>query len=157
MDIGRRRRPPSREYKAREPAVTSSIMSAIRSKNSRAELLLRSALWRRGYRFRIHVGKLFGRPDVVFSRARVAVFVDSDFWHARPLVEGDRAALRATIRGRRREWWVTKLSANAHRDELVTTRLESEGWRVIRVWESDILAAPDLVASRVERILEQAR
>ena len=64
----------------RDPKITSRIMAAIRGRDTEPERLLRSALFRRGLRFRLHA-KLPGRPDIVFRRVRVAVFVDGDFWH----------------------------------------------------------------------------
>jgi DNA mismatch endonuclease (patch repair protein) len=128
-------------------------MSAIRNKNSRAELLLRRELWRRGFRYRVHDRRVLGNPDLLFVKQRVAVFVDSDFWHARQLVESGEAALRATIRGTRQDWWVDKLRRNAERDRDVSDLLRAEGWRVVRLWESQILASPTRLAARVSRIL----
>lgn len=148
------RRPPARPYKPRDAAVTSRMMAAVRGKNSRAELALRRALWRRGFRYRLHDSRLVGRPDIVLAKWRAAVFVDSDYWHARLLIEQGEAALRATIRGARQDWWVAKLTRNAERDREVTTRLSADGWRVIRVWESDILVNPERVADIVERALK---
>jgi len=151
------RRPPKRDYKPRDPSVTSRMMAAVKSKNSRAELLLRRELWRRGRRYRLHHKGLIGRPDIVFAGWRLAVFVDSDFWHARPLVAEGEAALRATIRGARQDWWVAKLARNAERDREVTSRLTSDGWSVVRVWESEVLADVSRVADLVERALGQHR
>lgn len=125
-------------------------MAAVRSKDSRAEVLLRRELWRRGHRYRLHYKKLIGRPDIVFTRHRVVVFVDSDFWHARPLVQEGESALRAIIRGARQDWWVAKLRRNAERDREVTNRLAADDWTVVRVWESEVLADVTRVADRIE-------
>lgn len=150
------RYPPRSEYRARDPAVTSRMMSAVKSKGSRAERLLRSELWRRGYRYRLHHPGLVGRPDLVFPRSRVAVFVDSDFWHARTLVSEGKQALRATIRGARQDWWVSKLTRNAARDVHVTQVLAADGWRVLRLWESVVLANPKRSADVVEKTLRRS-
>lgn len=147
------RRPPRGEYKSRDPAVTSRMMAAVKNKNSLAELALRRELWRRGHRYRLHRRGLVGRPDIVFSAARVVVFVDSDFWHARILVEAGEAALRATIRGPRQEWWIAKLRRNAERDREVTAALRSVGWTVIRVWESEVLADVEGITDTIQRAL----
>jgi DNA mismatch endonuclease (patch repair protein) len=131
------------------------MMAAVKNKNSRAELLLRRELWRRGRRYRLHDKGLIGRPDIVFAGRRVVVFVDSDFWHARTLVAKGEAALRATIRGTRQDWWNNKLARNEERDREVTNRLTNDGWSVVRVWESEVLADVSRVADRVERALGQ--
>jgi len=140
---------PQKPHKARDPAVTSRMMSRVRGKDSKAELALRRELWRRGRRYRLHAKDLPGRPDLVFRAERVAVFVDGDFWHARSLVEGDEDTFCAIVRGK--ESWITKLRRNAERDRTVTAMLEAEGWQVLRLWESDVLedveSAANLVAS----------
>ena len=151
------RYPPIREYKARDPTVTSRMMSAVKSKGSKAELLLRHALWRRGYRYRLHHTKLIGKPDIVFSRFRVVVFVDSDFWHARTLISEGEPALRATIRGERQDWWIAKLRRNAARDAKVTERLMQDEWRVVRIWESEVIANPEVCANYVESFFREER
>jgi len=146
------RYPPRREYKARAAAVTSRMMSAVKNKDSKAERLLRAELFRRGYRYRLHHRELVGKPDMVFVRFRVAVFVDSDFWHARALVANGEPALRAVIRGDRQDWWVAKLTRNACRDIEVTRRLAQDGWKVVRVWESEVLADAVRCADHVEAL-----
>jgi len=67
--------------KERDPQVTHKIMSAIPSKNTKPELLLRRALWRENLRYRVNYKKLPGKPDIVFTKYRIAVFCDGDFWH----------------------------------------------------------------------------
>lgn len=109
----------------------SRNMSANRRTNTKPELALRSALHGLGYRFRkdlrLEVPGLKVRPDIVFTRLRVAVFVDGCFWHACP--EHGRPPTR-------NEWyWSPKLQRNVERDAEVTEGLESAGWHVIRVWE----------------------
>lgn len=128
-------------------------MSAVRSKHNAAEVLLRKELWRRGFRYRLHKQGLFGRPDLVFASARVVVFVDGDYWHARALREEGEPALRATLRTSRQDWWVEKLKKNMKRDIAVNDALKSIGWRVIRVWESEINADLARAADRVSRAL----
>lgn len=150
------RRPPEKPYQPRDPAVTSAMMSKVRSKNSKAELALRRELWHRGYRYRLHYGKLPGRPDLVFVGTRVVVFVDGDFWHGRTLREGGESALRANIRGKRQDWWVAKLTRTVERDLGVSERLHHDGWRVLRLWESEVnenvSAAADKVAAAVDTL-----
>jgi DNA mismatch endonuclease (patch repair protein) len=119
--------------------------------------MLRSALHRRGFRFRLHRRDLTGCPDLVFARERVCVFVDGDFWHARAFRQRGVRAIRSLVRGSRQAWWITKLRRNAERDDEVSTALTEHGWRVVRVWESAIFSKPEGVAARVERVLRKRR
>jgi DNA mismatch endonuclease (patch repair protein) len=114
------------------------MMAAVRNRDNKAEVLLRKQLWNTGLRYRLHTKNLVGRPDMVFASARLVVFVDGDFWHARGLVEDGEKAFRSTLRTARQDWWVAKLRRNAERDAEVNALLESEGWRVLRFWESEV-------------------
>jgi DNA mismatch endonuclease, patch repair protein len=135
----------------RDPAVTSRMMAAVRNKGSKAELALRRELHRRGLRYRLHVGGLPGRPDLVLSRFHLVVFVDGDFWH------GNAWRLRGLARFEDQfptntDFWVAKIRSNMRRDQEVTAALRAAGWRVLRVWESKILADPVAAADEVERV-----
>ena len=111
----------------------------------RAERLLRQAVWRLGMRFHKHACDLPGRPDLIFSRARVCVFVDGDFWHGRnwPTLR-ERLLHRANA-----DYWVPKIARNMERDSEQAHALEALAWTVIRIWETDILSDPQAAASRV--------
>jgi DNA mismatch endonuclease, patch repair protein len=136
------------KHTPRDPAVVSRNMRAIRSRDNKAERLLRGELWRRGHRYRRYC-RLPGTPDLVFPRANVAVFVDGDFWHGRLLVEAGYEALLNSLHTERRGWWMTKVGANEARDRRVDDELSSLGWVVLRLWERDILADPVAAANRV--------
>lgn len=142
-------------YLPRDPKVTSAIMSAVRGRNNKAETLLRRALWRRGYRYVLYDRTLPGTPDFVFRRQRVAVFVDGDFWHGRVLREQGVEALTKSIRTVRRDFWIEKIQRNASRDVLTTSQLRRVGYKVIRVWEKDILKDVSKAADSIERSLRQ--
>lgn len=146
---------PRREYKPRKPATTSRMMAAVRSKNNKAELLLRSKLWRLGYRYRLYHRMLLGHPDLTFSRLHTVVFVDGDFWHGRGILENGVGAFRLTLRTTRREWWVRKIDGNIRRDASVTQALKAGGWCVVRVWESDVLHDLRGTVRRVSSILQR--
>lgn len=125
-------------WPARDPAVTSRIMAAVRSKDTEPELLLRRALHARGLRYRLHPA-LPGRPDIVFSRARLAVFVDGDFWHGHGWRERGFSSFEAQFADHRDpEKWRSKISGNMARDRKVRSLLEASGWTVLRVLESEI-------------------
>lgn len=143
----RRKRP----YKQRDPVLTSAIMAAVRGKNNRAEMMLRRTLWGMGFRYRLYTRHLRGKPDIVFSSARVAVFVDGDYWHGRVLREQGEVGLRNLFRGPSRDWWRDKLRRTVTRDRAVTQALIDGGWAVVRVWESDVLNDPYSIAFEVAR------
>lgn len=107
-------------------------MTRVRSKNTSPEVALRRALWTLGLRYRKHYKALSGSPDIVFVRAKVAVFCDGDFWHGRNWEER-----KHTIPSNR-DYWVPKIERNMLRDERVTHELAEAGWLVLRFWETNI-------------------
>ncbi|MDT8370212.1 MAG: very short patch repair endonuclease [Longimicrobiales bacterium] len=140
----------------RDPDTTHRIMSRVRSKDTRPEMLVRKELWKRGYRYRIHRRDLPGCPDLVFGPSRVVVFVDGDFWHGNAWRVRERDCL-ADLFPSNTEWWVDKIEGNMARDERVTRELEQLGWRVIRVWESDVLRSVEAVAGRIAEVIDARR
>ena len=111
------------------PEQRSRCMSRIRSKDTRPELMLRSALWRAGLRFSVK-GKLPGRPDICFTRAKLAVFIDGCFWHNCP-IHGTRPKSNAG-------YWNSKIEGNRSRDLLILARLDEIGWKGLRFWEHEV-------------------
>ena len=122
-------------------------MSRIRGKDTGPELAVRAALEYRGLRFETHVRGLPGCPDVVFREARVAVFIDGDFWH------GFRFE---TWRDKLSEKWEAKIEANRKRDERNFRRLRREGWKVLRLWEHQVERDVARCVRRIEATLEKA-
>ncbi|MBM6731416.1 very short patch repair endonuclease [Megasphaera stantonii] len=114
------------------PEQRHKNMSRIRSKNTKAELLLRKALWKKGIRYRKNVANLTGKPDIVITRCKIAVFVDGDFWHGNP-----KEKLQQRL-GTNRNYWIEKIEKNKARDKAVTEELTENGWLVLRFWESDV-------------------
>lgn len=136
-----------------EPAsdrASRSAKGASRKSSTGPEILLRQALTRRGRRYRIDASDLVGRPDIVFRRTKVAVFVDGDFWHGRNL----ETRLERLSRGHNAEYWVAKVRANAERDARTTAQLQADGWLVVRLWEGDIRADPAAAAVRICELLD---
>lgn len=123
-------------------------LAAVKGKNTKPELMLRKALWARGLRYRLHVKDLPGRPDLVFPSARVAVFVDGDFWHGH-----DWENLRPKLKS---EYWVKKIERNIERDEEQTAALRELGWRVIRLWEHEVKEDLATCASHVEQAIRDS-
>ena len=132
----------------RPASETSSRAKKVnRSTGTGHERLLQSLLWSRGLRFRKNVKALPGKPDIVFSRERVVVFCDGDFWHGRNWRKLSRK-LRVGANG---IYWLEKISTNMRRDRRNNKVLERENWHVIRMWEMDIHADPEGAAQRVEK------
>ena len=144
------RKKPKSRYRPRPAEVTSKVMAQVKSKDSKAELILRKTLWRSGYRYRIHDSRLVGKPDIAFPKARLVVFVDGDFWHGHALQEEGVETFRAAMRTARFDWWLEKIQKTIRRDTSITEKLTAEGWRVLRFWESEVLSDPTSVADRVE-------
>lgn len=132
------------------PDERSANMRAIRSKDTKPELRVRSVLHRMGYRFRVTPSGLLGKPDVAFPGRKKAVFVHGCFWH-RHL--GCRFAYRPKSR---QEFWDAKFSRNVVRDGEVITALEAIGWHSLVVWECETSDGPAL-EDRLTNFLGSAR
>ncbi len=128
-------------------------MAAVRSRNTRPEIALRSALWRRGLRFRIHA-KLPGKPDIVFPAARVAVFVDGDYWHGNAWRVRGLPSFEAQFENMNNaDFWRAKIENNMARDRRVNSELVERGWQVVRVYESRIHADLPAVTDEIEALV----
>jgi DNA mismatch endonuclease, patch repair protein len=127
-----------------DKATRSRMMSGIRSRNTRPEMKVRSALHRAGFRFRLHAQSLPGKPDLVFPKHRVVLFVHGCYWHRH---EGCRIASTPSTN---REFWVGKFEANIMRDRQARQALLAAGWRVAVVWECATRKMPmETIASNV--------
>jgi len=110
-------------------AKRSRMMSGIRNKNTKPEMIVRQFLHSKGFRYRLHVGSLPGKPDIVLPKYHAVVFVHGCFWHRHK-----NCRLAYTPKSRQ-EFWENKLNKNAVRDKATTTRLIDAGWRVMTIWE----------------------
>lgn len=128
------------------------MMARVRSRDSKAELALRRAIFARGIRYRLHARELVGCPDLVIRKHRVAVFVDGDFWHGNAWRLRGLPNLEAQF-PTRTQWWTSKIQRNMRRDEEVNVALRAEGWKVLRIWESEVLRDPEAAASSVIALL----
>jgi len=124
----------------------SYCMSRVRGKDTSPERLIRSALHRRGLRFRKHMKELPGRPDIVFPRARVCVFVDGDFWHGY-----DFEAWQQNLT----PFWQKKIGDTVERDRRNFSALRETGWRVVRVWTHDVKKRFDVVVEDIYAAVKQ--
>lgn len=110
------------------PEKRSSLMASIKSANTRPEVRVRSVLHRRGYRFRLHVPDLPGRPDIVLPRHQTVVLVHGCFWHQHP------GCSKSRLPTNNRSWWRSKFTRNVERDRENHEALRALGWHVIVVW-----------------------
>ena len=140
---------PSYKGFASSSEAQTRAKQANRRSDTKPELALRRELHRLGLRFRLKTDHLPGRPDLIFPTARAAIFCDGDFWHGR-----DWDALRGSLRRRSNpDYWIAKIGYNRRRDTEVTKRLTATGWRVMRLWEGEIVRDPAQAALRVKRFL----
>lgn len=107
-------------------------MAGIKAKDTRPEMIVRKALHRLGLRYRLHIRTLPGKPDLVFSKYRVALFVHGCFWHQH------QECRFAYTPKTNREFWASKFDLNQKRDHLVFKQLHDLGWRVLIIWECQI-------------------
>ncbi len=109
-------------------------MQGIKSKDTKIEIILRKELWKRGIRYRKNYDKLPGKPDIVLTKYKIAIFCDSEFFHGK-----DWEVLKLRLeKGENSGFWVAKISRNRERDDEVNKRLLFMGWTVIRFWGNDI-------------------
>lgn len=128
----------------------SQLMSRIRGKNTKPELVVRRFLHSMGYRFRVHRSDLPGNPDIALPRYRVCLFVNGCFWHRH------RSCKHARIPKTRSAWWRKKLEGNAVRDKRHAAALRRLGWRVVTIWECQT-DKPERLALRLQKLLTRRR
>lgn len=131
--------------------ATAAAKGSSRKRDTQCEMLLRKALWGAGLRYRLSATELPGRPDIVFKKAKVVVFVDGDFWHGRHL----KKRLRQLARGHNSAYWTQKLLANVTRDRRVNRKLRGNGWQVMRFWEGDVKSDSRIIASRILKLVRR--
>lgn len=134
-------------------AVRHKTMSHIKSKDTGIEVRLRKALWNKGYRYRKNYKKLPGKPDIVLTKYKIAIFCDSEFFHGK---DWNEVLLPQIKRGNNSEYWEKKIRRNIERDEIVNKQLQFMGWTVIRFWGKEIERNIDECVQVVEeQIFEQ--
>jgi len=127
-------------------------MAAVPNRNTRPEVALRKALWRRGLRYRVRT-TLTGKPDITFPGPKLAVFVDGDFWHGNSWRIRGLPSFEAQFdRMNNPDFWRAKLRRNMARDAEVNSVLTQAGWKIYRVFESRLKRELDTV---VEEIIQQ--
>ena len=134
------------------PEQRHKNMSAIRSKDTSIEVVLRKALWHRGYRYRKNYALLPGKPDIAMTKYRIAIFCDSEFFHGK---DWDKLKLRLE-NGKNSSYWIKKISRNMQRDAENEQALRYQEWTVLRFWGQDILKHTDACIKEIEEaVFEQ--
>jgi DNA mismatch endonuclease (patch repair protein) len=136
-------------FKGLKPASGASSYAKRHNKriDTKHEILLRRELQRIGLHFRKNVETLPGKPDIVFTRAKLAVFCDGNFWHGRNW----RTLKKKLNKGTNADYWLAKIAANIKRDKRNSVLLKKAGWSVIRVWETDIKENPLATARLIKK------
>lgn len=130
------------------PKQRSERMSRVRAKDTKPEMMVRRLVHSMGYRYRLHVAALPGRPDLVFPGRKAVVFVHGCFWHRHT------GCKLARLPKSRLDFWAPKLEANRQRDTAVLRSLRKSGWRVLVVWECQT-KQPEALAHRLRRFLDR--
>lgn len=122
-------------------------MQAVKSKDTKIERKLRLALYHRGYRYRKNFSGVFGCPDIIFVKEKIAVFCDSEFWHGKDWTN------RKTDFKSKQEFWIPKIERNIERDKEVTSQLEKDGYLVLRYWGKEICQDLEIIANEIEQAI----
>lgn len=126
------------------PEQRRKTMQAIKSTATKSEVRLAKALWKLGYRYRKNNKQIFGRPDLTFAKYKIAIFVDSEFFHGK---DWKTEQLRIKTN---REYWIPKIERNIQRDEEVNSFLIDKNWTVLRFWSKDIEKNLEVCVAKIE-------
>jgi DNA mismatch endonuclease (patch repair protein) len=130
------------------PAQRKLNMSRIRGKNTGPEAKIRKMLIAEGIRgYRLHF-RLPGKPDIVFTKKKIAIFIDGCFWHKCPVCFQEPET--------RKEFWMKKIQSNVDRDKKVNKQLEDDRWTVLRFWEHDVRKNPDTIVKKISETIEKS-
>jgi DNA mismatch endonuclease, patch repair protein len=124
-------------------------MSRIRSKNTKPELLVRQFLHKNGFRYRLHVKDLPGKPDIVLPKYKTVIFIHGCFWH------GHEGCRYFVVPKTRTEWWLNKIQGNCDNDAKAEIALELAGWEIIKIWECEL--KPTAIQDTLNKLLNRIK
>lgn len=133
----------------RDKEIVTKNMKKIKSQNTSIEIILRKALWKNGYRYRKNYNKLPGKPDIVLTKYKIAIFCDSEFFHGK---NWNKLKLRLA-KGHNAEYWLKKIARNMERDIENDKKLIELGWTVLHFWGSDIKKHTDDCIKTIEETI----
>ena len=129
-------------YVMKKPMTRSENMRRIKSIGTKIEQLLGKAMWTEGLRYRKNCKDVFGKPDFCFKGKKIAIFCDSEFWHGKKFIDGEKFKTNS-------DFWETKIKRNIERDKEVNSKLKNEGWIVIRFWGEEIENNPEFCLNTI--------
>ena len=133
---------------ARDKDIVTKTMKRVKSKDTSIEVILRKALWRKGFRYRKNVPSLPGKPDIVIPKYKIAIFCDSEFFHGK-----DWDKLKEQLkRGNNADYWIKKIERNMQRDKDNDSKLRLLGWEVVHFWGKEIVKNAEECVKAVEEI-----
>jgi len=138
-----------KKYNFQTSEERAALMSKIRGSNTKPELLLRKLLWNSGIRYRKNHPKLPGKPDIVITKDRIAIFVDGEFWHGFQW-QDKKAKIKSN-----QEYWISKIEKNMVRDSDTNAHLEYLGYRILRFWQNEIEKYPAECFLKIIRLIEE--
>ncbi len=127
----------------------SKNMKKIHSKDTKIERLLRKKLWHKGYRYRKNYSILPGKPDIVLTKYKIAIFCDSEFFHGKGWEEQKLRIAKSN----NSDYWLKKIQRNIEHDQEVNRQLEALGWKVLRFWSNEIEKKLDDCVSEIEEAI----
>ncbi|OXB24316.1 very short patch repair endonuclease [Flavobacterium tructae] len=130
------------------PQQRSRNMQAVRSTNTKEEVRLAKTLWHLGYRYRKNNKTVFGKPDFTFKKLKIAIFVDSEFFHGKDWETRKKPQTNP-------EFWIKKIERNMQRDIEVNTHLKSQNWKVLRFWSNDIKKNLDACIFEIQKAIAE--
>lgn len=130
------------------PERRSEIMSHIKSKDTSIELMVRRYLFALGYRYRVNYKALPGKPDIVFTKKKIAIFIHGCYWHGH-----DCGSRYAHASQSNKAYWGPKIQRTRQRDQNHIDKLESDGWNVIVLWECQLKCNPDIMLTQLHKLL----
>ena len=131
------------KYGFKTSPARSALMSKIKSQDTQPEIKLRKYLWNIGYRYRLNVSSLPGKPDIVISKFKLIIFIDGEFWHGYKW-KGKKKKIKTN-----RQYWIPKIERNMKRDTVNNRKLRKDGWIVLRFWEHQIKKDFDFVIEKI--------
>lgn len=129
-------------------------MSHIRGKDTECELVLRHALWRKGYRYRKNYKKLPGRPDICITKYNIAIFCDSEYFHGK---NWEACLKNKAAKGNNGQYWSMKIKENIDRDNKIDAQLRGMGWTVLHFWSSEIMKDVCSCVNAIDDMIEEQR
>lgn len=124
----------------------SEIMRAVKSRNTKIEIIFREAFWKKGFKYRKNSAKYFGKPDLVLKKYKTVIFIDSCFWH------GCKKHFR--MPSTNRQYWKNKIKMNITRDKEVNKYYKKAGWKNFRIWEHEIKKNPEKALEKIIKFLK---